>query len=107
MPPVWWLHCAAMQSRKLVPIPVVLLPNAVNCATQFAKTSGRLAAKAQVTDAILDKCKPIAGTPEDCIAAIKEYQDAGCTHVMLELWGEDRHEQIRLFGEQVLPHVRN
>jgi 5,10-methylenetetrahydromethanopterin reductase len=68
---------------------------------------GRLAAKAKVTDAILDKCKPIAGTPEDCIAAIEEYKDAGCTHVMLELWGEDRHEQIRLFGEQVLPHVRS
>jgi 5,10-methylenetetrahydromethanopterin reductase len=67
---------------------------------------GRLAAKEQVTDAILDKCKPIAGTPADCIAAIEEYKDAGCTHVMLELWGEDRHEQIRLFGEQVLPHVR-
>ena len=67
---------------------------------------GRLAAKEQVTDAILDKCKPIAGTPDDCIAAIEEYKDAGCTHVMLELWGEDRHEQIRLFGEQVLPHVR-
>ena len=67
---------------------------------------GRLAAKAQVTDAMLDKCKPIAGTPADCIAAIEEYKDAGCTHVMLELWGEDRHEQIRLFGEQVLPHVR-
>ncbi len=29
---------------------------------------GRLAAKAEVTDAILDKCKPIAGTPDDCIA---------------------------------------
>jgi 5,10-methylenetetrahydromethanopterin reductase len=67
---------------------------------------GRLAAKAKVTDAILDKCKPIAGTPADCIAAIEEYKDAGCTHVMLELWGEDRLEQIRLFGEQVLPHVR-
>ena len=67
---------------------------------------GRLAAKAQVSDALLDKCKPIAGTPADCIAAIEEYRDAGCTHVMLELWGEDRHEQIRLFGEQVLPHVR-
>jgi 5,10-methylenetetrahydromethanopterin reductase len=67
---------------------------------------GRLAAKAKVTDAILDKCKPIAGTPADCIAAIEEYRDAGCTHVMLELWGEDRLEQIRLFGEQVLPHVR-
>ena len=68
---------------------------------------GRLAAKAQVTDAILDKCKPIAGTPEDCIAAIEEYRDAGCTHVMLELWGDDRHGQIRLFGEKVLPHFRD
>jgi 5,10-methylenetetrahydromethanopterin reductase len=67
---------------------------------------GRLAAKEQVTDDLLDKCKPIAGTPEDCIAAIEEYRDAGCTHVMLELWGDDRHGQIRLFGEQVLPHFR-
>src|SRR5213595_4196242 len=46
---------------------------------------GRLAAKAEVTDELLDKCKPIAGTPEDCIAAIEEYREAGCTHVMLEL----------------------
>ncbi len=68
---------------------------------------GRLAAKAKVTDAILDKCKPIAGTPADCIAAIEEYRDVGCTHVMLELWGAKRHEQIRLFGEQVLPHFRS
>jgi 5,10-methylenetetrahydromethanopterin reductase len=67
---------------------------------------GRLAAKEQVTDALLDKCKPIAGTPSDCIAAIEEYRDAGCTHVMLELWGERRHEQLRLFGERVLPRFR-
>jgi 5,10-methylenetetrahydromethanopterin reductase len=67
---------------------------------------GRLAAKERVTDAILDKCKPIAGTPDDCVAAIEEYRDAGCSHVMLELWGEDRLAQIRLFGEQVLPRVR-
>ncbi len=68
---------------------------------------GRLAAKEQVTDSILDRCRPIAGTPEDCIAAIEEYRDAGCTHVMLELWGENRHEQIRIFGERVLPHFRS
>jgi 5,10-methylenetetrahydromethanopterin reductase len=68
---------------------------------------GRLAAKEQVTDSILDRCKPIAGTPDDCIAAIEEYRDAGCTHVMLELWGENRHEQIRLFGDRVLPHFRS
>jgi 5,10-methylenetetrahydromethanopterin reductase len=67
---------------------------------------GRLAAKEQVTDEILDKCRPIAGTPDDCIAAIEEYRDAGCTHVMLELWGDRRHDQIALFGEQVLPHFR-
>ena len=67
---------------------------------------GRLAAKAKVTEEILDKCKPIAGTPSDCIEAIEEYRDAGCTHVMLELWGDKRHEQIRLFGEKVLPHFR-
>jgi 5,10-methylenetetrahydromethanopterin reductase len=67
---------------------------------------GRLAAKALVTDALLDKCKPIAGTPEDCIAAIEDYREAGCTHVMLELWGANRHDQIRLFGERVLPHFR-
>jgi 5,10-methylenetetrahydromethanopterin reductase len=68
---------------------------------------GRLAAKEQVTDAILDKCKPIAGTPADCIEAIEEYRDAGCTHVMLELWGERRLEQIDLFGREVAPHFRN
>ncbi len=67
---------------------------------------GRLAAKAEVTDAILDKCKPIAGTPSDCIEAIEEYRDAGCTHVMLELWGEERRRQIELFGKEVLPHFR-
>src|SRR4029453_6948159 len=32
---------------------------------------GRLAAKEQMTAALLDKCKPIAGTAEDCIAAIE------------------------------------
>jgi 5,10-methylenetetrahydromethanopterin reductase len=67
---------------------------------------GRLAAKERVSDAILDKCKPIAGTPADCIAAIEEYRDAGCTHVMLELWGAKRHDQIRLFAEKVLPQFR-
>jgi alkanesulfonate monooxygenase SsuD/methylene tetrahydromethanopterin reductase-like flavin-dependent oxidoreductase (luciferase family) len=67
---------------------------------------GRLAAKAAVTDEILDKCRPIAGTPEDCVAAIREYREAGCTHVMLELWGDDRLGQLRLFSEKVLPAVR-
>src|SRR5215471_9058109 len=68
---------------------------------------GRLAAKEQVTDSILDRCKAIAGTPSDCIEAIEEYRDAGCTHVMLELWGAKRHEQIRLFAEKVLPQFRS
>jgi alkanesulfonate monooxygenase SsuD/methylene tetrahydromethanopterin reductase-like flavin-dependent oxidoreductase (luciferase family) len=68
---------------------------------------GRLAAKEQVTDSLLDRCKPIAGTPDDCVDAIEEYREAGCTHVMLELWGDRRHDQIRLFAEKVLPAVRD
>jgi 5,10-methylenetetrahydromethanopterin reductase len=67
---------------------------------------GRLAAKERVSDGLLDRCKPVAGTPGDCIAALEEYREAGCTHVMLELWGADRHRQVELFGERVLPHFR-
>ena len=67
---------------------------------------GRLAAKEQVTDDLLDRCKPIAGTPADCIQAIEEYSEAGCTHVMLELWGDRRRDQIELFGREVLPYFR-
>jgi 5,10-methylenetetrahydromethanopterin reductase len=70
------------------------------------ESGGRLAAAAAVSDEILDKTRPIAGTPNDCIAAIEEYRDAGCTHIMLELWGEQRGRQIELFANKVLPHFR-
>ena len=60
-----------------------------------------------ISQALADARARIARyTPADCIAAIEEYKEAGCTHVMLELWGDRRHEQIRLFGERVLPAVR-
>ncbi len=88
------LELAGLSQEEIVPV------------AEAMERGGRLAAKAAVTDAILDKCKPIAGTPEDCIAAIEEYREAGCTHVMLELWGDDRLGQLRLFGERVLPHFR-
>jgi 5,10-methylenetetrahydromethanopterin reductase len=81
-------------------------PEEIRPVAEAMEAGGRLAAKEKVTDALLDRCKPIAGTPSDCIAAIEEYRDAGCTHVMLELWGANRHDQIRLFGEKVLPHFR-
>ena len=90
----------------------VLLDNAgltqdeIRPIAEAMESGGRLAAKAQVSDEILDKTKPIAGTPEDCIAAMEEYREAGCTHVMLELWGEDRLGQIAMFGKEVLPHFR-
>jgi len=81
-------------------------PEEIRPVAEAMEAGGRLAAKEKVTDSLLDRCKPIAGTPADCIAAIEEYRDAGCTHVMLELWGAKRHGQIRLFGEHVLPHFR-
>jgi 5,10-methylenetetrahydromethanopterin reductase len=81
-------------------------PEEIAPVAEAMERGGRLAAKEQVTDALLDKCKPIAGTPADCIEAIEAYRDAGCSHVMLELWGANRREQIRLFGERVLPRFR-
>ncbi len=68
---------------------------------------GRKAAARAVSDEVFEKVKPIAGTPEDCIARIEEYRQAGCTHVMLEIWGEEREQQARLFGDAVLPHFRS
>jgi 5,10-methylenetetrahydromethanopterin reductase len=65
---------------------------------------GRRAAAQAVSDDILKKVCPIAGTPDQCAEAIERYRAAGCTHIMLELWGEDREQQAKLFGEAVLPH---
>jgi alkanesulfonate monooxygenase SsuD/methylene tetrahydromethanopterin reductase-like flavin-dependent oxidoreductase (luciferase family) len=88
------LELAEIEMEELAPV------------AEAMERGGRLAAKEEVSDELLDRCKPIAGTPDDCVAAIEEYREAGCTHVMLELWGDDRDEQIRLFGEKVLPHFR-
>jgi len=67
---------------------------------------GRKAAADAVTDEILRKVCAIAGTPDECIARLEEYRDAGCTHIMLEIWGDDRTGQAKLFGEEVLPHFK-
>jgi alkanesulfonate monooxygenase SsuD/methylene tetrahydromethanopterin reductase-like flavin-dependent oxidoreductase (luciferase family) len=67
---------------------------------------GRKAAANAVTDEILNKVCAIAGTPEECIARLEEYRDVGCTHIMLEIWGDDRTGQAKLFGETVLPHFK-
>jgi 5,10-methylenetetrahydromethanopterin reductase len=63
---------------------------------------GRKAAAHAVTDEVLRKVRPIAGTPEECCERIEEFRQAGCTNIMLEIWGDDREEQARLFGETVL-----
>lgn len=67
---------------------------------------GRKAAAKAVTDEIFRKVCAIAGTPDECIQQIEDYRAAGCTHIMLEIWGDDRTGQARLFGEAVLPHFR-
>jgi len=67
---------------------------------------GRKAAAAAMSDEVLKKVCAIAGTPEDCIARLEEYRAAGCTHILLEIWGENRAEQAKLFGEAVLPHFK-
>jgi 5,10-methylenetetrahydromethanopterin reductase len=87
------LELAGLSQAEIAPI------------AEAMERGGRPAAAAAVSDSILAKCRPIAGTPADCIDAIEAYREAGCTHVMLELWGEDRARQIELFATQVLPHL--
>ena len=67
---------------------------------------GRQAAAQAVTDSVLEKTCAIAGTPDECITGIEEYRQAGCSNILLEIWGDNREEQARLFGEAVLPHFR-
>lgn len=59
-----------------------------------------------VTDQIMDKTKVIAGTPDEVVDLIEEHRDSGCRHIQLELWGDNRDEQIKLIGEKVLPRVK-
>lgn len=78
----------------------------INPIAEAMERGGRLAAKEAVTDEVLEKCQPIAGTPAECIDRIEQYREAGCTHIMLELWGDRRLDQLEMFGEQVLPYVK-
>lgn len=89
------LECAGLTFDELQPV------------ADAMEKGGRKAAAKAVTDDILRKVCPIAGTPEECIARIEEYRDAGCTHIMLEIWGDDRTGQAKLFGDTVLPHFKS
>ncbi|MGB8456779.1 MAG: hypothetical protein WCE50_03615, partial [Candidatus Acidiferrum sp.] len=88
------LECAGLNFDEILPI------------AEAMESGGRKAAARVVTDAVLDKVCPIAGTPKQCIERLEEYRAAGCTHILLELWGDDRLDQARLFGEKVLPQFR-
>ncbi len=89
------LDCAGLTFEELRPI------------ADAMEQGGRKAAAKAVTDEILRKVCPIAGTPDECAERIQEYKDAGCTHIMLEIWGDDRTGQAKLFGEAVLPHFKS
>jgi 5,10-methylenetetrahydromethanopterin reductase len=87
------LECAGLSFEELRPV------------ADAMELGGRTAAAKAVSDEILDKVCPIAGTPKECIERMLEYREAGCTHILLEIWGEDRVGQAKLFGEKVLPYL--
>jgi len=86
------LECAGLAFDEIRPI------------AEAMEQGGRKAAARAVSDAVLDKVCPIAGTPKQCIERLEEYRNAGCSHILLELWGDDRPQQAALFGKQVLPN---
>lgn len=83
-----------------------LTPDEIRPIAEAMERGGRKTAAREVTDSILEKACPIAGTPDECTHRLEQYRDAGCTHILLELWGDNREEQARLFGETVLPRFR-
>jgi 5,10-methylenetetrahydromethanopterin reductase len=85
------LECAGLSFDEIRPI------------AEAMEQGGRTAAATAVSNSVLEKVCPIAGTPHQCIERIEEYRAAGCTHILLELWGDNRTEQARLFGQKVLP----
>jgi alkanesulfonate monooxygenase SsuD/methylene tetrahydromethanopterin reductase-like flavin-dependent oxidoreductase (luciferase family) len=88
------LECAGLNLDEIQPI------------ADAMEKGGRKSAARAVSDVTLDKVCPVAGSPKQCIEKLEEYHAAGCTQMMLELWGDDRLGQARLFGEKVLPHFR-
>src|SRR5207245_2704468 len=84
----------------------ITTPAFIKLSREQMEEGARKAAARAVTDSILDKTCAITGTPKQCIERIEAYQAAGCTHILLELWGENRPAQARLFGEKVLPHFK-
>src|SRR2546425_7382246 len=89
------LDCAGLTFDELRPI------------ADAMEQGGRKAAAKAVTEKILRKVCPIAGTRRECIERVQEYRAAGCTHIMLEIWGDDRTGQAKLFGEEVLPYLNH
>jgi len=88
------LECASLSREELQPV------------ADAMEKGGRKAAAKAVSDDILRKVCAIAGTPDECIQRVEEYRAAGCTHILLEIWGDDRTGQAKLFGEAVLPYFR-
>ncbi|HEY6303609.1 MAG TPA: LLM class flavin-dependent oxidoreductase [Terriglobales bacterium] len=88
------LDCAGLTFEELKPV-----------ADGMERGGLKEAAKA-VTDEILRKVCAIAGSPDECLERVEEYRTAGCNHIMLELWGDDRTGQAKLFGETVLKRLK-
>lgn len=49
----------------------------------------------------------VASKPEDAIAQIKQYTDAGFNHLVFHGPGHDQERFLKAFGEQVLPGLRH
>src|SRR5258707_9556620 len=88
------LECAGLTFDEIRPIAGAM------------EQGGRKAAARAVTDRVLQKVCPIAGTTSQCIERLEEYRASGCTPIMLALWGDDRLEQARLFGHKGLTHFK-
>ncbi|MBO8163533.1 MAG: LLM class flavin-dependent oxidoreductase [Brevibacillus sp.] len=83
--------------------------NAYEPLNRYLRT--RLYGKGAVFEDLAQREQLIVGSPEDCIAQIKRYQEAGVNHLMcLMNFGGMEHDKVKasmkLFAEEVIPAFR-
>lgn len=71
--------------------------------------AGREAAKIkEVPDEAIERTF-VYGTPEECVEGVRKYVEAGCRAFIVGILnpGAERDEAMRLYSEEVIPHLRN
>ncbi|MHA1378185.1 MAG: LLM class flavin-dependent oxidoreductase [Candidatus Helarchaeota archaeon] len=49
----------------------------------------------------------LAGSPDEIIEQVEEWRKAGCENLVLQFWGDDYWNSLKLFADEVVPHFKD